>query len=146
MSLDYKSIQEQQKNIHLSDESEQPNPDKIWEDVIGLIECRENWDNKTEFINYDKQKFVNEMKDKFDELYFKTPTIFEKCCNGDFDDESEIEKLEYMLEMTRQLRLNSSKENYDNITKKVGEKIANEYVNPVLDKINSDKKITEINE
>lgn len=135
MSLDYKSISEQQKNIHLADNSEQPDPDKIWTDVIELIECREKWIEHTEFLGYDKQKFVNEMKDKFEELYFKTPTIFEKCCNGDFENESEFDKLEYMLDMTRKIRQNSSKDNYDNITKIVGEKFADEYINPLVDKM-----------
>ena len=143
MSFNKSNIEEQQRNIHLADDQEQPNPDKIWEDVIGLLEQREAWCDRTKYQGYDKTKFVNKMKDIFTELYYKTPTIFEKCCDGDFENEDEVEKLEYMLDMTRELRKNPSKKNYDNVTKKVGERFADEYVNPVLNKLNEDKKIVE---
>ena len=143
MSFNKINLEEQQRDIHLADYNEQPNPDKIWEDVIGLLEQREAWCEHTNYKGYDKNKFVDKMKDKYSELYYKTPTIFEKCCDGDFENDDEVEKLEYMLDMTRKLRKDPSKKNYDNMTKTVGERFANEYVNPILNKLNSDKKIVE---
>ena len=112
-------------------------PNKVWEDVINLIESREQWINKQKYKSATKKEFYNTMTIKYKELYTKTPTLFEKSCNGGFESEEEIQKLEYMIEMSNKIKNNS--DTFENINKEVGKKFADEYVNPIVEKLDKEK-------
>ena len=113
------------------------NHDQVWEDVINLIEDREKWINKEKYKTSNKKQFYSLMTEKYKELYTKTPTLFEKSCNGGFEKEEDIQKLEYMIEMSKKIQKDPS--SFDNVNKEIGKKFADEYVNPIVEKLNKEK-------
>lgn len=113
-------------------------PDEVWDIVIKLIEEREEWVKQNRYKNFTKSEFVKTMMMNYDDFYHYAPTLFEKCCEGDFEDEKEFNKLVYMLEMTRVIE--NKEDTYDNVNKKVGEKFAEEYVSPIVEKLEEKRK------
>ena len=113
-------------------------PDEIWDVVISLMEEREKWTNKEKYQNLSKNDFIKIMMKDFEELYHFAPTLFEKCCVGDFEKEDEFNKLVYMLEMVKVIE--NKEDTYENVNKRVGEKFAEEYVNPIVEKLEEKRK------
>jgi len=113
-------------------------PDEVWNDVIALIENREKWSVNQKFRGFNKNDFIRQMMRDFENLYSFCPTLFEKCCEGDFEQEDEFNKLVYMLEMMR--KIENKEDTFENVNKKVGEKFAEEYINPIVDKLEEKRK------
>lgn len=108
-------------------------PDTVLETVINLIEDREKWLDRKDYTTLNKRAFIIKMREKYLDLAETAPTIFEKCCEGEFEKEENIQKLEYMIEMSKKIRTNPNK--YEDINKEVGAKFAKEYITPVVNKL-----------
>lgn len=135
-----KIIEREMLNVNkedMLDEKEQLDPDYVWETVINVIEDYESWKDETNYKGKTNVQFKDEMKQKYGKLYLNAPGIFTKCCNGDFTNEAEFDKLVYMLEMSRKIRRGD--DTRDNVEAEVGKKFAAEYVQPVIDKLDKKK-------
>jgi hypothetical protein len=113
-------------------------PDEVWTDVIALIENREQWSINKKFRGFNKPQFIKQMMIDFENLYSFCPTLFEKCCEGDFEQEDEFDKLVYMLDMMR--KIENKEDTFENVNKSVGKKFADEYINPIVDKLEEKRK------
>ena len=69
------------------------------------------------------------------ELFKDCPTIFKQCMEGSM----ELDKLNYMLNMMKKVSNNES--SYEQASKDVGQRFADEYLNPLVEKLDKEKGI-----
>ena len=105
------------------------NTQNVWKEVNELVAEKTKFQQKTSYKNLSKNQFEIKMKAQFNHLLENFPTIFNKTLDGTMD----MERLQYMLSM---LNLVNTKEmTQHDASVAVGEKLANAYVKPVVDKM-----------
>lgn len=109
-------------------------PKKILESVIFLMNSREEWLSNKKYTDLNRNKFELLMQSKEGYLYEECPTLFKQCMEGSM----EMDKLKYMLNMMEKVNKNES--SYENVTKAVGERFAEEYINPLVKKLDKEKE------
>ena len=91
-------------------------------------------DNKKSYQNLNLDQFKHKLKKKYNNLSTKFPTIFEKTINGTMD----MNRLKFMLNMINKVNNNEITEH--NASVQIGEKLVNEYVKPMIDKLETKNK------
>ena len=94
----------------------------------------EKFDNKKSYQNLILDQFKHKLKKKYNNLSTKFPTIFEKTINGTMD----MNRLKFMLNMINKVNNNEITEH--NASVQIGEKLVNEYVKPMIDKLETKNK------
>ena len=112
-------------------------PAKIRECVNGIILERKRWRNGEDYHGFTKKEFGEVMVSKYTYLSDNSKTMFEKCIDGEMDNPDQMQKLEYMLSMLE--RVQSKQNTYENVSKEIGQKFADEYVKPLVDKLDAEK-------
>ena len=85
------------------------------------------WHSKREFRDMDREQFVEAMKVKYEYLFTKSATLFERVMQGDLN----MQQLDYMLAMIDKVNGGAD---YYNTSVEVGQKLVDVYVKPMLDK------------
>ena len=86
-----------------------------------------------------KDKYINDGKDKFKFFNDKYPQIFEYILEGLIDTEEGKQQMLFMLSL--QKKVESGEISHDNASKVIGERLAKEYVYPLVnDKDGNEKK------
>ena len=106
----------------------------IWDEVKQIIIEKKKFDNKKSYLNLNFDQFKNKLKKKFNNLSTNFPTIFEKTINGTMD----MSRLKFMLNMINKVNNNEITEH--NASVQIGEKLVNEYVKPMIDKLETKNK------
>lgn len=81
-----------------------------------------------------KDEFRKRMETRYEQLHKRSPTLFDLVLQDDCD----MEKLKWMLAMQAQIK--SGKIDNDNASKIVGQKLFDEYVQPIVDSTPPDRK------
>ena len=110
-------------------------PDKIWEEANGLKKDRYEWKMGLNHRDCNKEEFIKKMEQTYKYLKESSSTIFKNFIE---EDNIEMDKLKYMLDMMRSM--GEKKLSYENASKEVGQRFADEYVKPLVDKLNKDKE------
>jgi hypothetical protein len=110
-------------------------PDKIWEEANGLKKDRHEWKMGINFKACNELEFKAEMEIKY--AYLKTCSfcIYTNFLNGE---NLEMDKLKYMLDMMRSLK--EKKMSHEEASKEVGATFAEQYIKPLVDKLEKEKK------
>ena len=107
------------------------NPD----DILSLINQVKSqfcaWKNKTDYHGFSEKEFREVMESKFPDFSKSKKILFEKCINGDFTQPQEMSKLMYMLDKMKEIQAQQT--NFEDASKEVGQKFADEYVQPLVD-------------
>ena len=114
------------------------NPD----DILSLINQVKSqfcaWKNKTDYHDFSEKEFREVMESKFPDFSKSKKILFEKCINGDFTQHQEMSKLMYMLDKMKQIQAQQT--NFEDASKEVGQKFADEYVQPLVDRLDAKKE------
>jgi hypothetical protein len=100
---------------------------KIKSEVEGLSIDTRKWLSKRDFINLNKDEFVESMKTKYEYLYTNSTTLFERCMKGELN----MTHLEYMLNKIEKVNAGAD---YHSTSVEVGQRLVDVYVKPMLDK------------
>lgn len=107
-------------------------PDRVLKEVTNLKKDRSNWENGQYLRGKNLNEFTEEMEKKYEFLSSNVSTLFKKCIDNDLD----MNKLKEMLYYLKQIKKGKDQEE---ITKKVGESLANTYVKPIVDRLEKAK-------
>ena len=102
-------------------------PEKIREEVLGLMSDTRLWIAKRGIKNISKEEFTAEMTMKYEYLHNNSSTLFNRCIAGDLN----MEQFNYMLSMLE--KLNEGKD-YQKVSTEVGQKLVDIYVKPLINK------------
>ena len=108
-------------------------PDKIWEEANGLKKDRYEWKMGLNHRIVIKKNLLKRWNKHINKE--SSSTIFKNFIE---EDNIEMDKLKYMLDMMRSM--GEKKLSYENASKEVGQRFADEYVKPLVDKLNKDKE------
>jgi len=109
--------------------------DKIWDEANALKKDRYEWKMGINHKDCNREEFVQKMEKTYDYLKESSPTIFNNLIE---QDNMEMDKLKYMLDMIRSM--GEKKTTYENASKEVGQRFADEYVKPLVDKLEREKR------
>lgn len=110
-------------------------PDKIWEEANALKKDRYEWKMGLNHKDCNREEFVQKMEKTYNYLKESSSTVFNNLLKEDIFD---MDKLKYMLDMMRSM--GEKKTTFENASKEVGQRFADEYIKPLVDKINKEKK------
>jgi|SaaInlStandDraft_2_1057019.scaffolds.fasta_scaffold87485_2 hypothetical protein len=110
-------------------------PDKIWEEANALKKDRHEWKMGINFKECNELAFKKEMETKYAYLNKCSSSIFTNFLNGE---NLEMDKLKYMLDMMRSLK--EKKMSHEEASKEVGATFAEQYIKPLVDKLEKEKK------
>lgn len=108
-------------------------PDRVLKEVTNLKKDRSNWEKGQYLRGKTLNEFTEEMEKKYEFLFKNVATLFKKCIDDDLD----MVRLKEMLFYLKQIKRGKDQEE---ITKKVGETLANTYVKPIVDRLEKAKK------
>lgn len=86
------------------------------------------------FRKTNKDGFRKRMETRYEQLYKMSPTLFDLVLSDDCD----MDKLKWMLNMQEQIKLGKLDNN--DASKIVGQKLFDEYVQPIVDNTPPDRK------
>lgn len=117
------------------------NPYIIEEQLISMIKDVKQYiqngvlDNKI----LSKEQFSEFMKSKYEYLYKSSEGLFTKCLNNEFRDKRNLTRIQEMLHHLK--RIYNGKVSRETVDQQLGAKYAKEYVDPLVSKMDADKKI-----
>ena len=110
-------------------------PDKIWDETNNLKTDRYNWKMGKDYKDCNKEEFVKKMESKYAYLFDSSCTIFKNIIeNEKFD----MDKLKYMIDMMRSMK--DKKKTFESASREVGQRFADEYVKPLVEKLDKEKE------
>jgi|SaaInlV_165m_DNA_1040744.scaffolds.fasta_scaffold173832_1 hypothetical protein len=109
-------------------------PDKVWNDVNSITKKRVEWDEGKLMRGALIEEFTDKMKEQHPYLSKNSDLIFNKCVNKELD----IKKLKEMLHYIRQIKNGKDQEE---VTRKVGEVLADRYVKPLVAKLDREREL-----
>ena len=103
-------------------------PDKIEMQVTKMKDDVHNWKMGLKFKNCNETEFKTVMENDYEYLKNSSKTLFKNVLNNSVDNDN----LTYLLKMLRLIK-NNDKTN-EQAEKEIGEKFANEYIKPLVNK------------
>ena len=93
-----------------------------------VLEDYKKYSNKKDYKDCSNEQFKIKMEEKYSDFKNENNIIFEKCITGRMD----INMLTYMINQAKEIQKNKIS-NYD-ASVKVGEKLVDKFIKPLLDK------------
>lgn len=113
-------------------------PYKVEYELISLLKDRNRWRTGQCFKDLNPEKFQEKMKDTYKYLYETSETLFKGSFEGMFDTPAGRDRIKQMLILMKDIY--DGKKKQEDVDKQLGKELANEYVNPIVDKLDKDKK------
>ena len=110
------------------------NPDLVEKNVKELLSKRDNWEKGKLYQGCSIEEFSVHMETEHEYIFKNALTLFKMCIEGNLD----MHKLTQMLSLMRQVQ--SGKQQKETADKIVGKKLADVYVQPLVDKLEKEKK------
>ena len=101
-------------------------PNKIRSEVLNLSTDSRKWKAQREYNGISKDNFEESMKIKYNYLYSKSTTLFDRCIIGDIN----MDQFNYMINMLEKV---NSGQNYQQASQEVGQKLVDIYVKPLIE-------------
>ena len=108
---------------------------KILNSVKYIINERDAWLTNKKYTELNRNQFELKMQTEEEDLFNECPTIFKQCMEGSMD----LDKLNYMFGMMKKVHKNES--TYEQASRDVGQRFAEEYLNPLVEKLDKEKGI-----
>lgn len=116
-------------------------PEKIWKEANGLKNQRYEWKMGINHKDCNREEFIAKMETTYSYLKESSETIFKNLIE---DDDFDMKKLKYMIDMLRSMK--SKEKTFESASKEVGEKFAEEYIKPLVNKLDKEKAENKIEE
>ena len=113
-------------------------PDEVEKRIIEITKSRRQWRSKDACRGVSVGDFKKKMLEEHSDFLKKCPILFEKAVNGDFEKKDDQNKLKYMLSMMS--KVNKKTHTFEDASKEVGQRFADEYVKPLVEKLDKEKK------
>lgn len=113
------------------------NPYKIEIELVSLLKNRNEWRTGQGFKDLNPQQFKDKMKETYSYLYETSETMFKSALDGMFDTHAGMKRIQYMIKLMKDIYEGNKKQ--DDVDKQLGKELAEEYVNPIIDKLEKDK-------
>lgn len=108
--------------------------DRIMMEILDITKELTAQKTKPQTIQ-EKEHFKKNMRHKFRYIANNSETLFDKALRGDFAKDEEIAKLEYLFDKMNSIK--SGRQSKDEAEKDIGQKFAEEYVQPVIDRLDT---------
>ena len=118
------------------------NPYKIEEELTSMIKDVKEYNNNNGVLYsriLSKEQFTEFMKGKYEYLYKSSEGLFTKCLANEFRDKRNLKRIEEMLHHLK--RIYNGSVSREAVDQQLGAKYAKEYVDPLVNKMDADKKI-----
>lgn len=115
-------------------------PDKIWQQANSLKQERYEWKMGLNHKDCNREEFITKMETTYSYLKESSNTIFKNLIE---EDEFDMKKLKYMIDMLNSMK--NKNKTFENASKEVGEKFAEEYIKPLVDKLDKEQQQEEDN-
>ena len=109
-------------------------PNKIWEEVNALKKQRYEWKMGLNHKDCNREEFIAKMETTYSYLKESSNTIFKNLIE---EDDFDMKKLKYMVDMMKSMK--SKEKTFESASKEVGEKFAEEYIKPLVEKLDKEK-------
>ena len=109
-------------------------PNLVEKSVNELLSKRKEWVEGKKYLNCSLSEFETHMETECEFLFKNCVSLFKMTISGKLN----LNQLKNMLDLMRQVQ--SGKQKKDIADKIVGEKLANVYVKPLVDKLEKEKK------
>tara|TARA_Y100000389_G_C17385266_1_gene476647 strand:+ start:173 stop:523 length:351 start_codon:yes stop_codon:yes gene_type:complete len=113
-------------------------PYKIEVDMVSLLKDRNCWRTGQGFKDLNPKQFQEKMKETYKYLYDTSETLFKGSFDGMFDTPVGRTRIKHMLSLMKEIY--DGKKKQEDVDKQLGKELADEYVNPIVDKLEKDKK------
>ena len=113
-------------------------PYQIETEYNNLLNERKDWMVGKQHSELNRDNFELKMQSKYAYLYVSSKRIFDKCMQGELDNKHNKGKLDMMINYLKQIHDNNRSQ--ADVEKEFGQILADEYVNPIVNKIESEKK------
>lgn len=114
------------------------NPYTIESELNCLINDRLNWKTGKAYTDINLEEFNNKMKETYKYLNSASPMLFEKACSGFMDNKTNLNMMRNMLKLSQNIYDGKCKQ--ADADKYLGQQLANQYVNPIIEKLDKDNK------
>lgn len=109
-------------------------PEKIWQQANSLKKQRYEWKMGINHKDCNREEFIAKMETTYSYLKESSNTIFKNLIE---EDDFDMKKLKYMVDMMKSMK--SKEKTLESASKEVGEKFAEEYIKPLVEKLDKEK-------
>ena len=109
-------------------------PEQIWDQANKLKTARYEWKMGINYKDCNKEEFISKMEKTYSYLHIASNTIFKNIIEEEHFD---MDKLKYMVDMLRSMK--SNEKTFESASKEVGAHFAEQYIKPVVDKLDKEK-------
>ena len=113
-------------------------PYKIEKELVSLLKDRNRWRTGQGFKDLNPKQFQDQMKETYKYLHDTSETLFKGSFDGMFDTPAGRDRIKHMLKLMKDIY--DGKKKQEDVDKQLGRELADEYVNPIVDKLEKDKK------
>ena len=113
-------------------------PYKVETELISLLKDRNRWRTGQGFKTLNAKQFQEQMKETYNYLFTTSETLFKSSFDGMFDTPAGRDRIKHMLKLMKDIY--DGKKKQEDVDKQLGRELAKEYVNPIVDKLDKDKK------
>ena len=113
------------------------NPYKIEVELISLLKDRTRWRTGQDFKDLNPTKFQETMKITYKYLYETSPSLFKGSFDGMFDTPVGRDHIKHMIKLMKDIY--DGKKIQEDVDKQLGKELADEYIKPIIDKLEKDK-------
>jgi len=99
---------------------------QINKDVLELCSDTRLWQAQRQIKNITLETFTEDMKLKYPYLHSNSTTLFDRCISGDLN----MEQFKFMINMLEKV---NSGNDYQEVSKEVGQKLVDIYVKPLIE-------------
>jgi hypothetical protein len=117
------------------------NPYKIEDELMKMIkDVKKYYHNNGvwEQVILPQEKFADLMKSKYEYLYKSSEGLFTKCLRNEFREKRNLARIEEMLKHLKNIY--TGRIDRESVDKHLGAKYAKEYVDPLVNNLNEEKK------
>mgnify|MGYP001420836127 CR=1 FL=1 len=134
MNLNKADLERMTKNLPEDDNNPLPDTSYVLDDVKGMINKINLYNNKKLYNNLNPNEFVEKLKRDYNKLEENFPSIFEKVLSGTL----EYDRLEFMLKMLGEVKTQKLSKHEASVV--VGQELVNNIVKPSLEEKDNNQK------
>jgi hypothetical protein len=113
-------------------------PDELIKVIQKIRTDRNDWKQKKRFLKFNENDFINYVKKEHEIFVKKAPGLFEKITSGDLDNPQEMVRLIHMIDRMRAIK--NQETTLEDESKIIGQKYADEFVKPLVDKLDKERE------
>ena len=112
---------------------------EVLSEIMNVIQEYKQWRASKTYVGFPAIKFKEAIFNKYPDLAEKSPRLFTKAVEGDFEKPAEMARLNFLVQMSEMVSNDAS--NYDDVSKQVNHKFSTDFgVYDVIDDLEKKRK------